>query len=237
MGNIIKQNIRKIREYTALHRELWAAHHFLYDSRINRECATIEFIVMGINPGETDEIWEKAPKKGDMPLEETSDFDFHDEYGRDDSGKQWFKKIELFLRTTNVSLTECFFWSSSDMNQFRTRYGKLSASRHLPFCVELNRQLIALHNPRAIVFPGISYSARVSKLYSLAHVQSLSQHAQRLVEHYHDGDRPWFFTKHWSGAFGFSNEQRCAIRDYISANTLSARSIDDIKDGTSIVVQ
>jgi hypothetical protein len=41
--------------------------------------------------------------------------------------------------------------------------------------------------------------------------------AVRLVEVYWDGIRPWLFTKHWTGSYGFSAEQREAVRATIQS--------------------
>lgn len=52
MSEVIKENIQLIRRYTQQYQELRKAHHFLYDKRLGNPAGPIEFISMGINPGE-----------------------------------------------------------------------------------------------------------------------------------------------------------------------------------------
>src|SRR5262249_48305597 len=136
------------------------------------------------------------------------------------SWQRWLANLEFFLGTTNVVLTYCFFWSARNGMEFQKRYGALSwlrNSSHLKFCAILNRELINRYQPKAVIFTGVSHAELVANCYNLQHVNSVSITNNRLIEHYSDGKHPWIFTKHWSGSFGFSKEQRKRTRSYIAS--------------------
>jgi hypothetical protein len=210
-------NIERIAQYTTEHPELRAAHHFLYDLRHPRD-GRPEYVVMGVNPGETAYDWRIAP----TPTEETSRFDFHVEQGGGRSAIRWSKAARYFLDDADYVLAELFFWSSHDSRAFSERFGPLAKSKHLAFCVEMNRDLIAAYDPKAVILPGLTHLPLVAKLYDLQPVSMVGDGATRVAEHYTDGQRPWVFTKHWTAAFGFSMAQREAargcIRDACSTN-------------------
>jgi hypothetical protein len=215
------KELARIREYTRKHPELREAHHFLFDLPLTRESANVKFLVFGLNPGESDHDWRIASS----PTEESREFDFHERSGNPSPGREkWPKNCRFFLGTSNVVFSEFFFWSSKDSDkQFRQRFGPIGQSPHLGFCSELNMRLIDHHQPKAIVCPGLpspSYTKLVLSLYRLRFADTLrSDRGHRLVERYHDGVRPWLFTKHWTGARGFSNVQREAVREYIAKHT------------------
>ena len=211
---VLTANIEELADYTERHAELRAAHHFLYDLRCPADGAP-RFVVMGINPGETASDWEMAP----TPTEETSRYDFHVAKGCGRSAIRWSKAARFYLDDADYVLAELFFWSSRDGVQFRQRFGALGKSKHLPLCTRMNKTLIEAYVPRAVVVPGIGSARLCQPLYGLKHVASLTSAKGRLVEHYHDGRRPWIFTKHWTGSFGLSNEQRTEIQRYIRSNT------------------
>ena len=48
--------IQKIRDYTKNHKELCAAHHFLFDLPLDKEAGKPGVVMMGINPGERNGI-------------------------------------------------------------------------------------------------------------------------------------------------------------------------------------
>ena len=216
MSDTLTKNIELISAYTALYPELKAAHHFLYDLRHPRD-GKPEFVVMGVNPGETAYDWTIAPE----PTEETSRFDFHAEDGGGRSAIRWSKAAQYFLDHTDYVLAELFFWSSYDSKAFRERFGPLAKSKHLPFCVELNRNLIDIYQPKAVVLPGLTNLNLVRDLYGLSAVGQIGDGSSRVVELYTDGQRPWVFTKHWTASFGFSRQQRelarQAIRDAVNS--------------------
>jgi hypothetical protein len=204
---------QRIRDYTAGHSELRAAHHFLYDLPLDKSAPSPKFVVMGINPGET----ERCRRAHPGPTEETRDFDFHEQspLGRSRGSINWRKHAADFANSRAVVFTELFFWSSKDKDEFKERYGRLWESPHLAFCVEQNKALIETHKPSGVIFVGISGCEKVAEAFGLETVDTVKEDNSRLVVHYRDQYRPWFFTKHWTGSFGFSNAQKAAIKEYI----------------------
>jgi hypothetical protein len=63
--------------------------------------------------------------------------------------------------------------------------------------------------------PGLSETAKVADVLGSRHVHTLKEHEHRMVNHFEDDFRPWCFTKHWSGSFGFSCVQKELIEGYI----------------------
>src|SRR5262245_5031821 len=117
----LRSNIEAIRAYTHRHSELLLAHHFLYDLRLAAPSDKVDFVVMGINPGEPPWIW----SKGLAPTEETSEHDYHAAMGYDRKSSKWYKDVNFFCGTTNVVQAECFFWSSRNVKQLEERFGPL----------------------------------------------------------------------------------------------------------------
>jgi hypothetical protein len=210
MINRLQRNIERIAAYTAQYPELAKAHHFLYDLK-HPQTGCPEYVVMGVNPGETENDWVIAPQ----PTEETSRYDFHNELGRGRSAIRWTKAARFFLDNANYVLAELFFWSSYDSRVFTERFGPLRKSPHLPFCCEMNRELIDAYQPRAVVLPGLTHSKAVAEWYRLSQVEVITDASSRVAEVWTDGYRPWVFTKHWTAAFGFSLAQRELARDTI----------------------
>lgn len=194
----MEDQIKRVREHTLRHPELRQAHHFLFDLRLST--AGTEYIVMGVNPGETNADYDIPG-----PTEETSLYDFHKPSDRGSSSSRWLKNISFFLETDRVTLAEYFFWSSSNTGlKFTERFGPLKRSPHLVFCRDLNWELIAYHDPVAIISPGLGMAKLASTLYDLDYKETeVADNGHKLVLHYSDGIRPWLFTKHWSGAYGF----------------------------------
>jgi hypothetical protein len=206
--------INKIREYTKNHAELCVAHHFLFDLPLDRDRAgRPEYVILGINPGETERDRRAVPG----PTEETWNHDFHEKakLGRSQGSKNWLKNADFFSGGKPLVLGELFFWSSSDGVEFKERFGPLWRSPHLPFCIAMTKLLIEEYQPKAVIFAGLGPAKKVADKFALVHINTLKSGKDRLVEHYRDGSRPWFFTKHWSGSYGFSNAQKEAIKTYI----------------------
>ena len=116
-------------------------------------------------------------------------------------------------------MAELFFWSSKNRVELESRYGPLWESEHLNFCAEKIRLLVSEYEPVAVIFAGLSDAPHVARLFDLKRVSELVNESNRhkLLIEYRErvGNRPWFFTKHWSGSFGFSNEQKEKIKAYI----------------------
>ena len=129
----IAENLRRIRQYTRSNPRLLQAHHFCYDLRLNPRVAQIDYVIMGIN-GETDDDRNLAPKASDMPLEETSECDFHNGTGLTSAARRWRRLAREIPETDRIVLAECFFWSSGNLAELKERYGPLRTSPHLKFC-------------------------------------------------------------------------------------------------------
>lgn len=205
--------LERIREYTRQHDELQRAHHFTFDLKLG---AIIRYIVMGMNPGEPGE---DHLKRG--PTEETSEFDFQEKYGRSVSSGRWYSTVRKIMRTNDVLLADCFFWSAPSMNAFSAVFGyPFERAPHLGFCRDINREAIDFYKPAAIVVPGVQHRDLVATLYSLRPERSLLEERTTddrglLIVPYTDGQRPWVFTKHWSGA-RLSNIDAARISTYIA---------------------
>ncbi|MGC2620120.1 MAG: hypothetical protein WA414_13835, partial [Acidobacteriaceae bacterium] len=127
-----------------------------------------------------------------------------------------------------VVFTELFFWSSRNHAELLERFESLWGSRHLKFCIEMNKDLIEVYQPKAVIFVGLSNSERAAKAFGLNYVATHRVGITRVVEHFRDEHRPWFFTKHWTGSRGFTEEQRQAVRAYLERN-LQESSLEDIQ--------
>jgi hypothetical protein len=206
-----KKHIEKIEAYTRANSKLLKAHHFLYDLRLNQAAKRADFVVMGINPGETKQDWDITKR----PAQETSEYDFHTGHERSRSSARWIRLCKEILGTENVVLAELFFWSSKNITCLEKRFGFLKNSPHPRFCAEMNKKLFAHHMPKAIIFPGLGSIKLAADLYGLARVKTVKSSSSRLIEHYTMGETPWLFTKHWTGSFGFSNSQKNRITQYI----------------------
>lgn len=217
---ITKKMIEDIRKYTNDNNELSQSHHFLFDLRLGKRSDTYEYMVIGMNPGESKNDWEICNEQ----TEETNEFDFHERYGNTRANVSWTKLIQSILDTDNVVQSELFFWSSNSTGtSFEDRFKyKFKNNPHLEYCRDKNIKLIEYHNPKIIVFTGISTHEDIAKLYGLKHVKTVNaENGHKLIVHYKIGEIPWIFTKHWSGARGFSNDQKKVIKQYI----------DEIKSG------
>ncbi|MBI1405248.1 MAG: hypothetical protein GC145_03875 [Caulobacter sp.] len=203
-------NIERIAAYTARHPELKSAHHFLYDLRSPPD-GLPRFVVMGINPGETKRDWDLSP----TPTEETSRFDFHRRAEPSGSALRWARLAGDYLDHADYVLAEVFFWSSPDLRVFGERFGPLAKSPHLDFCRDMNRDLIEVYQPEAVVAPGLGSAGLCARLYGLTPLRTIQDAGARVAEIYCDGVRPWVFTKHWTGAFGLTAVQKRLIQDAI----------------------
>lgn len=208
----LRGNIERIAAYTAEHAELRRAHHWLYDLR-SPPVGKPNFVIMGINPGESPSDWEAAPE----PTEETSRYDWFEDKKRSRSSIRWSQLAAWFLDAKPYVMAELFLWSSRDMKEFVERFGALAASPHLPFCREMNLDIITAYQPKAVILPGLGSAKLCASLYGLRHCESIHEGGARVAETYTDGERPWLFTKHWTGSFGLSAAQKERIRTAIRA--------------------
>lgn len=198
--------IQDIREYTIKHQELATAHHFSFDLKTPTN-GTPQYVVLGINPGETAACWRTAPR----PTELTSHFDYH---GGDRQNIRWYRMCADILTGADYVESNLFFWSSNNKNELKSRFGRLSRSRHLPFCTEKNKNLIEIYKPRAIIFAGVGreYMKLCREQFNLKQVSApVKDGSHRIVENYTYGRTPWLFARHWTGSYGFSEEQKQLI--------------------------
>lgn len=203
----------EILAYTKAHDDLSESHHWLFDlPPFKDEPFDPKHIVFGINPGEGKE------RLCLSQTEETRFFDCHEEYSGKGAREKigWTKKLFDILETRRIIQTELIFWSTKTVGVLNERFGPLKRNPHLSFCCEKNRQLIDYHNPESIICPGLGMLEVTVQAFGLNRIDSIkASNGDRLIEHYSDGTRDWVFTKHFSGAFGFTNEQKNAIKSYI----------------------
>jgi hypothetical protein len=120
---------------------------------------------------------------------------------------------EYYAGSKRVVTTEVFFWSAGNVNELQERYGHVwQASPHLDFCVKMNQLLIAEYQPKGVIFPGISNFGNLAHKFELGQAGSCTDehNGHALVKHFRQkgGNVAWFVTKHWTGAFGFSTDQK-----------------------------
>jgi hypothetical protein len=220
--------LHEIREYTKNHRELMEAHHFLFDLR---HCALddVRYVLMGQNPGElakdhriiargeesSESDFRTTPKAVEVAIEEAA------RKGRTITTWtrpqfKWAQVATSMFGSNQFVQTERFFWSSSDLNEaFVTRFGeKFTKSKHLAFCASMNKRLIAIYKPVAVVCPGLSGWKQTVAAFGLKQIRAptMSEKGKRLVEHYEDEtSRPWFFTPNWTGSWGFTARDKAKM--------------------------
>ena len=185
--SILDSDKREIEEYTKLYPELRNAHHFVFNE-IRPNDANPVFVIMGINPGES--------AQPETP---------------------WTNRINDYVGGQPFVMTELFFWSSRNLEQFRERFGVLENSPHLDFCIKKNKNLIHFHKPSAVICPGLSLISPCTKMFDLAHARTGRRTDGSRVYEIYTGDHelPWIFTKHWTGARGFTNEDKYLIKEAI----------------------
>ena len=220
----LEELLDDVRRYGSKHSELRAAHHFLFS--LPHPCSLnttqVDFLVMGINPGETAACRAIAKGEGN----EESFLEDYQQRGSDytPGRRRWFARVQRILPGAACVFSELFFWSTPSTSDLKKRYGPLHKNKHLDFCRDANLRLLDLLRPRVVVFPGLTAIPVVVNKYSLSVMRNppirCKRTSHRLVEHFADGaGRDWIFTKHWSGGRGFSREQEEVIKDYILKNT------------------
>jgi hypothetical protein len=219
----IRVNIKKIRERTRIIPELRnKPHHFLYDKRYT-DATRIQYFVMGINPGEPKT--EKNPRGDDFPREETSLSDFIKEGKESLPARKYRETCHYICGTPDIALTEMLFWSSLDVRQLEERYA--ARNEHARWCAPLNKGLIAIHNPRAVLCFGIGHMLDFKELYGLTEagdpvlftkVWKKGQRVGRLIVPFKDGSgRKWLILKHISRFLTTPEKKR--IREYVERET------------------
>jgi hypothetical protein len=152
--SVVERNLRKIRAHTESDPLLQKSHHFLYDRRYDPN-SKVDYILMGINPGETKADFAVWPKSRGIPTEETTESEFTLVMQPSRSAKVWRTKSQKMLGT-NVLLTELFFWSTPNVAVLRQRFSKSDFSAHIKLCATWNNDLFELYRPKLIVFTGFA---------------------------------------------------------------------------------
>jgi hypothetical protein len=215
----IDSALRDIRNRTDRFPELASSHHFTFDRHLPDNSGKPELAVIGMNPGlsaaeaslDTDTNYQRCH-------EESSRHDFR--HGKlPHNTKRWFSNIREYCGTSNVTTTEFFFWSSKNTgNDFARQFGcKFAKSKHLPFCRDMNQMLIESYPIKLLVSPGLGSIKFARRLYGMKRTDCIRcpETNHRLVERFRWGELTWLFTKHWTGAHGFSNAQRNIVREQI----------------------
>ncbi|AZG75911.1 hypothetical protein [Methylocystis rosea] len=221
----IQQALEAIRTFPDKHPSLMKSHHFLFDLPIDNNVTGCEYILMGINPGETDADWTLAPRDlGEIyPTEASSSYDFRvaKKIEKNRSAKNWDTRSRKLLGTSDIFYTELFFWSSPDRSKLEAQFGRLKDLKKdvLSFCKEQNEVMFEERQPKAVVVSGLGDMDIVSDLYGLVPLNDgsldLKSGGARLLIAKTDGTRPWFFLPHLSGSFGFSGERMAMIREHM----------------------
>ncbi len=228
--NDLSESLKKIRRYTKDNEDLKQCHHFLFNGIYNRDTRKekdvndkADVIVMSINPADTSADWEHWK---DTPTENSNEEDFHDKVQKvSASAKAWETKTKIFcedLFGNKINESAFFFWSSANKGEkftetFGYKWKSKECFKHFYFCKERNIELIQYHKPKIVIAPGIGDAEYFSNLYEMKHIDTVvdENNGHRLIEHFEFQDIPFIFTKHWTGARGFSKIQEKIIIDYL----------------------
>lgn len=218
----LSEQLHRIRDMGESDEALRTHHHFLFalpTPNFDHE-RPVDLILIGLNPGETANCRRIAPG---YRHEESFEIDFHANAGSAVTGRRrWLRNIEKTLPWSNVLMSELFFWSSPGAKQLEDVYGSVRNIPYLDFCCELNRELIEIVSPRAVVFTGLSWERLVVERFDLRKRRDLFRDGSsdmRLVESYSSAGRPWFVIPHLSGARKFSDEKRKQVSEFIRLET------------------
>lgn len=210
--------LKRIRSYTLNHPELKKSHHFLFNAPLVKNLKHADAIVIGLNPGETQEDWKYDSS---LPTEESNEFDFHNEIGESRSSMRWRNECQKYLPNHNIVLSEFFFWSSNNVKEkFSERFGySFKNSPHFGFCKECNEELIKFHKPKLIIATGTSWARFFAEIYKLKFIRTVKSEKDKrrrnIIHHYNFNGIPFIFTLHWSGAH-LSSDEKKEIQSHIS---------------------
>ncbi len=211
---LISSNIQKIKEYSRINSDIWEnAHHFLYDKRYSNS-EVIHYVVMGINPGEPGREVTAYPRVNEL-LEETSEYDYLADDTKSKPATKWRNSCRRACGTLDIALTEAFFWSSKGVKELNERWDRKT---HWDFCVKMNKELIEIHNPKAVIFSGISHLKEIALHYGLEPIGEIipNEKGHRLIAPFKDHHgRPWIFVKHFSARPSKFEIEK--IKNYIGA--------------------
>jgi len=207
--------IEEIRKQWVKHPELTQSHHFVYDFLLKDGHPNV--LVLGINPGETSEDWQKFPKG---QHEETRHLNFREKLPLSTNSKRWFTFIQKILpEHVGIILSELFFWSSNNVADLKTRYGDWQNSALIEFCAKANQHLIKTHKVSLVLFFGLTLSKLVVRLYALRlrDVVHCKIDNKKLCEIYLDEqDRYWVICSH-PNSRGMTREKKEQISTTVIA--------------------
>lgn len=214
----VRGALNSVRTYSKANSDLSLSHHFLYALPIDpiASQASYDFLVLGVNPGETDDSWDIINEPGQ---EESFEHDFHEVANRTTRGREnWRKKIRSTLPQGATILSELFFWSSKNIAELNKRFPTWRDGQHIAFCTAKNIELIESVRPQAVIFSGFSEIKLVRNLFGLRQqkVERCCACDLKIAELHDDGTRKWFFVPHLSGSKGVTNRQRKLASDFIS---------------------
>lgn len=215
--------IDMIEKYTKKNSDLWRCHHYMFDKPLLDDeliVDRLDYLVMGINPGETEQCRNKFPKSDNkIPFEETSRRNDLLSDQKEISSLKWEKKCIDILGKSKIILGEMFFWSTPKERDIYQYFSKEQLVNHYRFCTEINIAMIKIRQPKVIVFPGISKEIKVAELYNLkpSNRKLIFDCHQRgkLLSFWSHEAIPWVFSKHWSGA-RLSNIDKNIIKDELN---------------------
>ena len=221
--NALSETLNNIRRYTEEHMELQRSHHFLFNLPLGKKSPKADVIVIGLNPGETDEQWDtsKWDSSITLPTEETNEFDFHEISNRSRSSIRWSQLCNQYLPNSRIVLSEFFFWSSGNLKKgFEERFGySFKNCPHFEFCKTCNLELIKFHRPKLIVGTGTSWADFFAEKYDLKHIKTVEcesdKRRRKIIIHYEWENVPFIFTPHWSSGY-VSNNEKTEIISYMS---------------------
>jgi hypothetical protein len=185
--NSLEADRLDIIDYTSRFPELKGAHHFVFNE-VRPPGTKPAYVIMGINPGES-----QRPETA------------------------WTNIISDYVDKSPFVMTELFFWSSRNLTHFREKFGILQESPHLNFCVEKNKRLIRFYRPKAVICSGLGLISICQENFDLRYLRTgRRDDGTRTYELFKDENGiTWIFTKHWTGARGYTKEDKRLIKEVI----------------------
>ena len=186
------------------------------------------------------------------PLEETNDFDFHDDNDpsawlsrskiKPRNSIRWTERISKICGNSKVIQSELFFWSSNNTdNAFESKFGyKFKENNpHLKFCTKQNKLLMRFYNTKLVIYNGLGEEKELIDQFNLVN-KSITYRkktsSKRLAVGYIDeSDRPFLILDHITGARGQTELDRDNMKILVSRikennyKLISSEEFDSIK--------
>lgn len=214
----ITDALQNIRSYTNRHTELREAEYFIFDRHLFDSKGPPDALLLGINPKESGDF---VPGHS-VCQEISSEHDFRKGLPQRRATNNWLKNVQEMLGGDNVTTSEFFFWASANTGEafYKRFHYPFTNNPHLRFCMRMNNVLISEYGIRRIVCPGLVNTKIAKDNYELKHEKTVRcpVTSHRLIEHFSDVRSDWIFTKHWTGARGFSLTQKQLIKSYLREN-------------------